>query len=213
MAGNVREIQLALSAAGFDPGPIDGDWGALTKTAVMRFQADRGLEIDGIVGPETSRALGLSEPTTLPWINVARSLLGLQEGTARANRTMRLDTKEIPWCGAFVSVAMNALPSEPQPENPLWARNWMKFGRGVDRVVYGAVAVFQRPSGGHVGFVMGHDADTVHVLGGNQSNAVTIARVAKGRLLGYRWPTAWPTPEPQAMEFSTLAGTISTNEA
>ena len=31
-----------------------------------------------------------------------------------------------------------------------------------------------------------------YVLGGNQSDAVTIARIAKSRLLGARWPATWP---------------------
>ena len=75
--------------------------------------------------------------------------------------------------------------------NPYWARNWMLFGQPV-RPVIGAVLVFERGSGGHVGFAIGQDDTHFHVLGGNQSDAVTIARIAKSRLLGARWPTTWP---------------------
>lgn len=53
----VREIQDLLTRRGYSPGPVDGMFGAQTKTAVMRFQSDRGFTIDGIVGPVTWAAL------------------------------------------------------------------------------------------------------------------------------------------------------------
>ena len=55
-----------------------------------------------------------------------------------------------------------------------------------------AVLIFSRGSGGHVGFAIGQDDAHFYVLGGNQSDAVTIARVAKSRLLGARWPATVP---------------------
>ena len=36
---------------------VDGYFGQLTKAAVMRFQADMGLTVDGRVGPATKQAL------------------------------------------------------------------------------------------------------------------------------------------------------------
>jgi Putative peptidoglycan binding domain/CHAP domain len=53
----VRELQQALKDAGFDPGPIDGDFGPQTRAALMRFQASKGLEVDGVAGPKTWGAL------------------------------------------------------------------------------------------------------------------------------------------------------------
>ena len=50
---DVMKIQQALQLAGFDPGPIDGKFGARTKTAVQSFQSAQGIAIDGIVGPIT----------------------------------------------------------------------------------------------------------------------------------------------------------------
>jgi hypothetical protein len=48
------------------------------------------------------------------------------------------------------------------------------------------------------------------LLGGNQSNAITIARIGKSRLLGARWPAAyipslqrWPTMKPGEFLSST----------
>ena len=53
----VRQIQTALKAYGFDPGPIDGNFGSKTMAAVRKFQASRHLTQDGIVGPKTWTAL------------------------------------------------------------------------------------------------------------------------------------------------------------
>ena len=53
----VRQIQIALKAKGYDPGPIDGVFGPKTLLAVRHFQASRHLAQDGIVGPQTWTAL------------------------------------------------------------------------------------------------------------------------------------------------------------
>jgi hypothetical protein len=54
----VAALQVALQARGLYPGPIDGYKGPMTTEAVRRFQARRGLLVDGIVGRQTRRALG-----------------------------------------------------------------------------------------------------------------------------------------------------------
>jgi g-D-glutamyl-meso-diaminopimelate peptidase len=46
-----------LTSAGYDPGPVDGTFGAKTEAAVTAFQQDNGLSADGVVGPETASAL------------------------------------------------------------------------------------------------------------------------------------------------------------
>lgn len=53
----IKQIQQALKAAGFDPGPIDGIKGPKTIAAIKAFQAANGLVVDGIVGPKTTAAL------------------------------------------------------------------------------------------------------------------------------------------------------------
>ncbi|MFH1554946.1 MAG: peptidoglycan-binding domain-containing protein [Pseudomonadota bacterium] len=60
--GAVVAVQRALARNGVDPGPIDGEFGPLTSTAVLSFQVMKGLEVDGVVGPNTAKALGLSYP-------------------------------------------------------------------------------------------------------------------------------------------------------
>lgn len=54
----VRDIQDRLEALGFDAGDdARAQFGAGTEKAVVAFQRDRGLDPDGIVGPDTWRSL------------------------------------------------------------------------------------------------------------------------------------------------------------
>lgn len=53
----VRRLQEVLKAYGFNCGNIDGIFGDKTYDAVVAFQKSRGLTSDGIVGPNTWRAL------------------------------------------------------------------------------------------------------------------------------------------------------------
>jgi soluble lytic murein transglycosylase-like protein len=51
-------LQIALRAHGFDPGPVDGLSGPLTRRAVLAFQKKRGLVCDGKLDRRTRLALG-----------------------------------------------------------------------------------------------------------------------------------------------------------
>ncbi len=50
---DVAELQERLAALGFDPGRVDGIYGAQTRAAVASFQRDAGIGTDGIAGPGT----------------------------------------------------------------------------------------------------------------------------------------------------------------
>ncbi|MBE0695187.1 MAG: DUF3380 domain-containing protein, partial [Aquamicrobium sp.] len=52
----VRELQHLLVRAGH-PVNVDGDFGPATHAAVRAFQRAAGLEVDGVAGPQTMRAL------------------------------------------------------------------------------------------------------------------------------------------------------------
>lgn len=54
------DIQRALTALGFGPGPVDGIVGPRTRAAVVDFQKSHGLVPDGIVGPNTRGALRIA---------------------------------------------------------------------------------------------------------------------------------------------------------
>ncbi len=53
----VELLQLGLARAGFAPGPIDGVFGATTRSALLAFQRANRLTPDGIAGPQTWTAL------------------------------------------------------------------------------------------------------------------------------------------------------------
>jgi N-acetylmuramoyl-L-alanine amidase len=54
---DVRDLQLRLSRLGFDPGLVDGVFGADTERALLAFQTEVGLVVDGIVGAESLEQL------------------------------------------------------------------------------------------------------------------------------------------------------------
>lgn len=209
----IRDIQRALESLGHSPGAIDGLWGLRTARALKSLLAANG------------RAASVAPPGPLPWITEAKSALGRHEARDRSwlmdwlkrdGRSLG-DPAKNPWCGDFVETCMRiALPDEPLlgalASNPYWARNWLQFGQEVQPIP-GAVLVFERGSGGHVGFAIGQDDTHFYVLGGNQSDAVTIARIAKGRLLGARWPATVP-PRAQRLPVMKPGEFLSTtNEA
>jgi peptidoglycan hydrolase-like protein with peptidoglycan-binding domain len=53
----VRALQEALAALGFDPGTPDGVFGPATRSAVMDFQRSHRLNPDGIAGERTLAAI------------------------------------------------------------------------------------------------------------------------------------------------------------
>jgi peptidoglycan hydrolase-like protein with peptidoglycan-binding domain len=58
----VGEIQQLLVDFGYDPGPIDGLMGPLTREGIRRFQQDRGLRADGRLDGATFDALATRPP-------------------------------------------------------------------------------------------------------------------------------------------------------
>jgi uncharacterized protein (TIGR02594 family) len=209
----IRLIQTGLHQLGHSPGVMDGVWGLRTARALKALLAANG------------RAAATFPKGPLPWITEAKSALGrhevrdrswLMDWLMRDGRSLG-DPSKTPWCGDFVETCLRvSLPDEPLlgalGSNPYWARNWMQFGQMVAPIV-GAVLVFERGSGGHVGFAIGQDDTHFYVLGGNQSDAVTSARIAKSRLIGARWPTTWP---PRLQRLPTMTpGDVGTsiNEA
>jgi uncharacterized protein (TIGR02594 family) len=219
------DLQRALAVRGFSPGPLDGIFGRLTRAALVAFQRSARLPETGVPDAATMARLSAaaSPDLTPPWLAEARRWIGLTEisgprsqaailrwGQAIADWFRNDDT---PWCGAFVHGQLAAtLPNEPLPANALWARSWAEFGVPLKRPAPGAVLVFSRGSGGHVGFYVGEDSSRLRVLGGNQSNAVTETWIAKARLIATRWPKTVPLPSAGVLRTSA-AGATSVDEA
>jgi uncharacterized protein (TIGR02594 family) len=221
------EIQQALKQKGFDPGPLDGAMGPLTRKAIEAFEAGHGLTPDGAPDSAFLKALtgGEATPPWLPWLAEAERRKGLHESRDKRELADFLrsdgdtvgDPTRVPWCGDFVETCIAlSLPDEPLPTNPYLARNWLSFGIEVEPTL-GAVLVFWRGSkagtSGHVGFYVGEDWAAFQVLGGNQGNAVSVARVARSRLLGARWPKTAPPPKAGTPKLETrVGGALSSNE-
>ncbi len=60
----VKQIQQKLKNWGYYNGKVDGIFGSKTKEAVKYFQRKNGLKVDGIVGANTLKALGISYSST-----------------------------------------------------------------------------------------------------------------------------------------------------
>ncbi|MDR9811400.1 TIGR02594 family protein [Rhizobium hidalgonense] len=71
---------------------------------------------------------------------------------------------DTPWCGLFIgNLISTTLPQEKLPSNPLGALEWGKFGQSMTAPALGAILVFQRPGGGHVGLYAG-EADENYIV-------------------------------------------------
>lgn len=62
----VRAVQERLAALGYTSGKADGVFGSRTRAAVLAFQAENRLTIDGEVGAETRAALNSSAAVPMP---------------------------------------------------------------------------------------------------------------------------------------------------
>jgi uncharacterized protein (TIGR02594 family) len=122
---------------------------------------------------------------------------------------------DIAWCGLFGAIICYRRLKKPDEvvKDPLWARNWSKYGAKADRPMLGDILVFSRGSGGHVGFYVAEDATAYHVLGGNQGNRVSITRVAKDRCIAARRPPYKTVPAAVKPYRVASSGSLSTNEA
>ena len=160
----------------------------------------------------------MSEPS---WLKIARSYEGLKEIPGpRHNQTIirwlgKLKAwwsdDETPWCGVFVAHCMQE-SWLPFPKFYMRAKAWSDYGSLLrrDRLAPGAILVFDRAGGGHVGFYVGEDAGHYFVLGGNQGNAVSVMKLGKTRLVASRWPKGEPViGKPVYMN----GGSVSVNEA
>lgn len=135
-------------------------------------------------------------------LHVAQQFLGLTEYSDRVElrEFMGVDPRQTEWCAAFVNSVLAELGqpgSESVSDHPLMARSFLEWGVPVDHKEQepsaGDVVVFPRGRQswqGHVGFYV--DTVTIdgkdywRILGGNQSNAVTIELYTPERALAVR---------------------------
>ena len=158
-----------------------------------------------------------------PWLTEARKHIGLKEVPGAGNNPtiigwltrLKAWWKEdlTPWCGTFVAHCLFSAEIAP-PKAWYRAKAYLEWGIWIPAPIVGCVVVFDRKGGGHVGFVVGKDSrGRLMVLGGNQSDAVSIAPFELGRVAGYRWPPNRTVPTAYTLPILASNGASSTNEA
>jgi uncharacterized protein (TIGR02594 family) len=150
-----------------------------------------------------------------PWMAIAKGELGQREVVGsghnpRILQYLRSTTIDFPsasrdetaWCSAFVNWCIEE--AGYAGTDSAWAKSWINWGRPIREPRPGCIVVWDRDTfqgghiadGGHVGFYLSSDSDSVKVRGGNQGNAVSEQSYPKDgmvgnmryKLLGYRIP-------------------------
>ncbi len=153
-------------------------------------------------------------PGASAWI---RSLwMGLRGGSWFWTSIGKGDDSKLPWCGAFVAHCLQNCHMA-HAQRYASAKAWLEWGTKLSGPAVGALVVFEREGGGHVGFVYGRDTKgRLLVLSGNVGDAVCVAPFPLNRVLGYRWPadvTLQPEVGLSSLPLFQASGTVSTNEA
>jgi len=139
-------------------------------------------------------------PGTAVWMPIARAEMGVQTyppGQSNPRVTAYHGHTNIAgyddkasWCSSFVNWSLAQVGIAGT--GSALARSWLDWGVPLQVPVPGCIAVLSRedPGGwkGHVGFFLRADAEHVHLLGGNQLDAVREHFYPVGSVLGYRWP-------------------------
>ena len=131
----------------------------------------------------------------------AYNYYGMHESTDRTQlkEFLDVDPKRTEWCAAFINSVLeeSGIKSNKDHRYPLTARAYLDWGTEVSKedVQPGDIVVFPRGNQGwqgHVGFfVKRHivgDTEYWLILGGNQSDKVSIAPYRASRSLGIRRP-------------------------
>jgi uncharacterized protein (TIGR02594 family) len=104
--------------------------------------------------------------------------------------SLKAKSDETSWCSSFINWLFEECGMSGTDKAN--ARSWLDWGKPLNAPKKGCVVIFWRVSlkgwQGHVGLYVKEDSKNIYVLGGNQSNKVSIAPYPKNRLLGYRWP-------------------------
>ena len=215
--GAVTALQKALVTAGYKV-DIDGSFGPQTEAAVVAFQRKFGLVLDGVAGPLTMAALGMTIQTNpnlntspTPWMGLMESWINEKEITGSVATAFdkmvfsHTDDTEVTDSGLMASgcaataCAALELSGYTSPHNAA-AVSFVNYGISCD-MKPGCIVVFLWQSGAdagghHVSFINTVNGDgTISCLGGNQSSKVCIstfsltdANTGNRNAIAFRWP-------------------------
>lgn len=186
-------IQRGLHALGYYQGTFLGVPGPKTEAAYDTYLSGR---------PPGSPAPAPAVPAGgVPWMREADRWLGLREIAGAKHHPQILGwwesikapfrDDETAWCAAYVGGVLEEVGI--QSSRSAAARSYESWGEKVATPTYGAITVFWRGSKsgwqGHVAFLVGvTKTGDLLCLGGNQSDAVNVAKFGRDRLLGFRFP-------------------------
>jgi uncharacterized protein (TIGR02594 family) len=137
---------------------------------------------------------------TPKWYALAEAELGQAEVPGREHNPRILEYLEVAgfqdvqndddaWCAVFANWAL-IMAGHPGTQSRM-ARSFLGYGKTLAKPVKGCIVVLKRdnnPAQGHVGFFSHAKDKRVYLLGGNQSNKVSIASFPEGDVLAYRMP-------------------------
>ena len=170
---------------------------------------------------------------TLPkMIAAALQYFGIKEVPGKGSNPVILDMAkglgigniytddDISWCALFINHLIR-ITGKPilqighDPYNYLRAKYMLHWGNQVPAgsEMFGDVMIFDREGGGHTALYVAESGTTFFVLGGNQSNTVSITEIAKSRLLGARRYYSIAAPGSAKKYILDSTGKVSTNEA
>lgn len=161
----------------------------------------------------------------LTWMRVAKGYLGTREIKGAVDNPAIVEMfklsghdwvqdDETAWCAAFVGGVLAKVGIEGTKS--LAARSYETWGQGLplNAPVYGCVGVKKRsgknaPSWqGHVGFVVGANADTIFMIGGNQSDMVNVAAFPRNEFTAFRYPAKLLLPKTPMPLPTSLSGAM-----
>jgi len=172
------------------------------------------------------------EAAAPPWFWTAKEQVGVNEQlpNGRANPDVKamfaavdgynpetVDCRKVPWCAVFINWALQNGKGGPGTRSAgarsfSRSRNFTK----LEEPRIGCIVVMWRGQyddgeHGHVGFYAGDGGRYINVLGGNQGDAVGIAKFPKSRVIGYFWPRGkWESRTNRAAAASAVGGTVGT---
>lgn len=196
----IKELQERLTDLGFPVGGIDGILGPKTTAAVKEFQRSKELTADGVIGPQTLRALGMALPAQTRFmlapvrahsrvlrgraVEYAMAQVGVREQTNNSGPAVDAYLSSVglgpgySWCMAFVYWCMQQAAGDLSQRVPLvrtggCMRQWNETTcyKTTTDPQPGDIFIMDLGGGaGHTGFVVGVTPTTIHTVEGNTND-------------------------------------------
>lgn len=147
-------------------GPVPGMDGSAVSVPYAIALSEMSLDVSEVPGPGNNPRIVMYHNSTHGWAGTDDS---------------------VPWCSSFMNYCVEQAGQVGTKSQA--ALSWRDWGvDAMDNPREGDIAVFTRKrpgvNGGHVGFWRSEGADTVSVLGGNQSDRVKVTNYPKDGKLG-----------------------------